>query len=143
MGKKEEGEGKMPFGLGKVFGTEGIDNLIPTDRDRKTKKGEFPDFITPEVRKDMEELGLDNFSDLDELEEKNVEGYDDMGLVPPSGTGTFASPILVPSRRSSRVVGYQEPNSHALMWFTIENDNNTYYIPHIGLFFKMLHIPDE
>ena len=118
------------------------DNLIPTDRERRSHKGELPDFLTPEVKKDMDELGLDTIDDLDELEEANVDGYNDLGLVPPEGTGTYASPILIPSRRSSRVVGYLEPQSHSMMWFTIHNDDNTYYIPHTGLFFKMLHIPD-
>jgi hypothetical protein len=140
---KDKGESAMPFGLDKIFGVGAPDNLIATDRERRTKKGTMPDFLTDEVKKDMDELGLDSIEDLDELEERNVDGYNDLGLVPPEGTGTFASPILIPSRRSSRVVGYMEPESHAVMWFTIHNDNNTYYIPHVGLFFKMLHIPDE
>ncbi|CAB9501214.1 expressed unknown protein [Seminavis robusta] len=140
---KDKGDGEMPFGLGKIFGVGEPDNLIATDRERRTKPGTMPDFLTDEVKKDMDELGLDSIEDLDELEERNAEGYNDLGLVPPEGTGTFASPILIPSRRSSRVVGYLEPASHAVHWFTIQNDNNTYYIPHVGLFFKMLHIPDE
>jgi hypothetical protein len=140
---KDKGESAMPFGLDKIFGVGEPDNLITTDRERRTKKGTMPDFLPDDVKKDMDELGLDSIEDLDELEERNVDGYNDLGLVPPEGTGTFASPILIPSRRSSRVVGYMEPESHALMWFTIHNDNNTYYIPHVGLFFKMLHIPDE
>mgnify|MGYP005847418619 CR=1 FL=1 len=140
---KKDGKNPMPFGLGKVFGVGEPDNLVPTDRDHKTKKGSMPEWLTPDVKKDMEELGLDSIEDLDELEERNIDGYNDMGLVPPEGTGTFASPILIPSRRASRVVGYLEPKSHSMMWFTIQNDNNTYYIPHVGLFFKMLHIPDE
>jgi hypothetical protein len=139
-GKKEE----MPFGLGKVFGLTDSepDNLIATDRDRRLKKGNFPDFIPPDVKKDFDELGVDNIEDLDELEDANVEGFNDLGLVPPEGTGTFASPILVPSRRSSRQVGYVDPMSHATFWFTIHNDDSTYYIKDLGLFFKMLHIPD-
>jgi hypothetical protein len=81
--------------------------------------------------------------ELDELEEKNMEGYNNLGLVPPEGAGTFASPILIPSRLDSRVVGYNDPTTHAVFWFTIHNDDNTYYIKDLGLFFKMLHIPDE
>lgn len=142
MASSSDGKDEMPFGLGKIFGVGEPDNLVPTDRERRSKKGVVPDFLTPEVKKDMDELGLDTIEDLNELEEKNSDGYNDMGLVPPEGTGTFASPILIPSRRSSRVVGYMEPQSHAVMWFTICNDNNTYYVPHVGLFFKMLHIPD-
>jgi hypothetical protein len=133
----------MPFGLGKLFGLTGTDNLIATDRDRKLKLGDFPDFVPADLKKEMDELGVDNMDDLDELEEANVDGYNDLGLVPPEGTGTFASPILVPSRRAMRQVGYVDPVSHAVFWFNIHNDNSTYYIKDLGLFFKMLHIPDE
>ena len=138
-GEKKE----MPFGLGKVFGLGEPDNLIATDQDRKLKKGDFPDFIPEDLKKDMEKLGVENMEDLDELEDKNLDGYNDLGLVPPEGSGTYASPILIPSRRASRQVGYTDPVSHATYWFTIHNDDNTYYIKDVGLFFKMLHIPDE
>jgi hypothetical protein len=133
----------MPFGLGKIFGIGKPDNLIATDRDRRITKGNIPDFLPEDVRKDLDELGVDNIQDLDELEDANTEGYNDLGLVPPEGTGTYASPILVPSRRSTRQVGYVDPESHAVFWFTINNDDNSYYIKDLGLFFKMLHIPDE
>jgi hypothetical protein len=138
-----DSKNEVPFGLGKVFGVSEPDNLIATDRDRRLKKGDIPDFLPADVKKDMDELGLDNMADLDELEEANIDGYNDLGLVPPEGTGTYASPILIPSRRSSRQVGYVDPESHAVFWFTIHNDENTYYIKDLGLFFKMLHIPDE
>lgn len=134
---------EMPFGLGKVLGLGESDNLIATDRDRKIKKGDIPDFIPEDLKKDMDELGIDNITDLDELEDANLDGYNDLGLVPPEGTGTFASPILIPSRRSTRAVGYVDPESHATFWFNIHNDGNSYYIKDLGLFFKMLHIPDE
>jgi hypothetical protein len=137
-GKKE-----VPFGLGKLFGLGEPDNLIATDRDRRIHKGDIPDFLPEDVKKDLDELGLDNIQDLDELEDANFDGYNDLGLVPPEGTGTFASPILIPSRRAQRQVGYVDPESHATFWFTIHNDDNTYYIKDLGLFFKMLHIPDE
>eukprot|EP00541_Cyclophora_tenuis_P015207 CAMPEP_0116572338 /NCGR_PEP_ID=MMETSP0397-20121206/18111_1 /TAXON_ID=216820 /ORGANISM="Cyclophora tenuis, Strain ECT3854" /LENGTH=169 /DNA_ID=CAMNT_0004100637 /DNA_START=35 /DNA_END=544 /DNA_ORIENTATION=+ len=135
------GNRSLPFGLDKILGEP--DNLIPTDKDRKTTKSTIPDFVPPEVKKDLDELGLDGIEDLDELEEKNMDGYNDLGLVPPEGAGTFSSPILIPSRMHNRVVGYQDPETHAMFWFTIHNDNNTYYIKDLGLFFKMLHIPDD
>lgn len=133
----------MPLGLGKVFGLGEPDNLIKTDRDRRIKKGDIPDFIPEDLKKEMDSLELDNIGDLDELEAANSDGYNDLGLVPPVGSGTFASPILVPSRRSTRAVGYVDPTSHAVFWFNINNDGNQYYIKDLGLFFKMLHIPDE
>ena len=131
----------LPFGLEKILGEP--DNLIPTDRERKLKKGYIPEFAPDDLRKEMEELGIDGVEELDELEEKNMEGYNNLGLVPPEGAGTFASPILIPSRMDNRVVGYSDPTTHAMFWFTIHNDNNTYYIKDLGLFFKMLHIPDD
>ena len=142
-GGGDKKDDSMPFGLGKMLGLGDSDNLIATDRDRKLKKGNIPDFVPADLKKEMDELGVDNIEDLDELEEANVDGYNDLGLVPPEGTGTFASPILIPSRRASRQVGYVDPVSHAVFWFTIHNDDNTYYIKDLGLFFKMLHIPDE
>jgi hypothetical protein len=137
-GKKE-----MPFGLSRIFGLGEADNLIPTDRDRKIRKNNLPDFIPDDLKKEMDDLEIDNIEDLDEMEDKHVDGYNDLGLVPPEGSGTFASPILVPSRRATRQVGYVDPVSHAVFWFTIHNDENSYYIKDLGLFFKMLHIPDE
>jgi hypothetical protein len=77
------------------------------------------------------------------MEEKNMEGYNELGLVPPEGAGCFQSPILIPSRMDSRVVGYEDPETHANYWFTIHNDDNSYYIKDLGLFFRMLHIPDD
>merc|ERR1719223_199603 len=80
----------LPFGLGKILGGTEPDNLIPTDIERKTKEGHIPDFATPEIKKDLEELGLSGIEELDELEEKNMEGYNELGLVPPEGAGSFA-----------------------------------------------------
>jgi hypothetical protein len=132
----------MPFGIGKFLGEES-DYLIPTDKQQKIKPKTIPDFVPEDIKKDLQEMGLDGIEDLDELEARNTEGYNDLGLVPPEGTGTFSSPILIPSRRTSRVVGYQDPDSHAVFWFTIHNDDNSYYIKDLGLFFKCLHIPSE
>ena len=128
--------------IGKWIG-EKSDHLIPTDKQHDTRPKHMPEFFPEDVKKEMKEMGLDGIEDLDELEQKNIDGYNDLGLVPPEGTGTFASPILIPSRRTSRVVGYQDPESHAMFWFTIHEDNSTYYIKDLGLFFKMLPIPSD
>lgn len=131
----------LPFGLDKILGEP--DNLIPTDRERKSKPGYIPEFTPDDLKKEMEELGIDGVEELDELEEKNMEGYNNLGLVPPEGAGTFASPILIPSRESTRCVGYSDPTTHTMFWFNIQDDSNTYYIKDLGLFFKMLPILDE
>ena len=137
--KKED---RIGFGIGKWLGEES-DHLIPTDKQHDTRPKHMPDFFPEDVKNEMKEMGLDGIEDLDELEAKNVDGFNDLGLVPPEGTGTFSSPILIPSRRASRVVGYEDPDSHAMFWFTIHNDNSSYYIKDLGLFFKMLPIPDD
>mmetsp|Transcript_3264 Transcript_3264/g.7051 ORF Transcript_3264/g.7051 Transcript_3264/m.7051 type:complete len:181 (+) Transcript_3264:146-688(+) len=140
--KKDEEGGTIGFGIGKWLG-EKSDHLIPTDKQHDTRPKHMPEFFPEDVKKEMKELGLEGIEDLDELEQKNIDGYNDLGLVPPEGTGTFASPILIPSRRTSRAVGYQDPESHAMFWFTIHNDDSSYYIKDLGLFFKMLPIPAD
>jgi len=65
------GKPKLPFGLDKILGEP--DNLIPLDKDRKSKKGTIPDYAPPEIKKDLEELGLDGIEDLDEMEEPEIE----------------------------------------------------------------------
>merc|ERR1719162_454593 len=139
--KKPSDGPNLPFGLGRIMGEP--DNLIATDRERRVNKGHIPDYVPEDVKKDLDELGLDGIEDLDEMEEKNMEGYNELGLVPPEGAGCFKSPILIPSRMDSRAVGYEDPTTHAMYWFNIHNDDNTYFIKDLGLFFKMLHIPDE
>lgn len=140
--KKSDEGATIPFGIGKWLG-EKSDHLIPTTKQHDTRPKHMPEFFPEDVKKEMKEMGLDGIEDLDELEQRNIDGYNDLGLVPPEGTGTFASPILIPSRRTSRVVGYTDPDSHAMFWFTIHDDNSTYYIKDLGLFFKMLPIPSD
>ena len=118
------------------------DNLIPTDRERRFKKPKMPDDVPEALKKDLEALGLDAPEDLDEMEEAQA-GFQESGLVPPENAGTFASPILIPSRLHERVVGYTDPTTHALFWFNIQDDGNLYYIKDLGLFFKMHKINDE
>ena len=131
----------LPKGIKDSVGD--VDDLIPLSKDRRMKKVHMPDFLPDDLKKDMAELGLEGVEDLDELEEKNMEGFNDAGLVPPDHAGTFQKPILIPSRKQNRVVGYTDPVSHATCWFTIENNDAHYYIKDLGLFFKLLHIPAE
>jgi hypothetical protein len=117
------------------------DNLIPTSKDRQVTKGSI-DGVSDALKKDMAELGIDGIDDLDELEEKNMASYNESGLVPPDDAGTFEKPILIPSRLDKRVVGYVDPTTHAVFWFTIRNDDAAYYLQDLGLFFKMMYIDD-
>lgn len=131
---------QLPDSVKKALGDP--DNLIPDGKDRK-KPGTVPDYAPEGLKKDLKELGLDGIEDLDALEEKNIQFFNDTGMVPPDGSGTFDKPILIPSRKPNRVCGYIDPVTHATFWFTIQNDGNVYYIQDLGLFFKVLPIPDD
>lgn len=128
----------IPKGLSDALGKP--DNLIPTDRDRNEK--ENLEGLSPGLRKDMEDLGIDSIAQLDELEEKNMSSYNEHGMIPPDDAGSFEKPILIPSRLKARCVGYVDPVTHATFWFNIRNDDCHYYIKDLGLFFKMMHIDD-
>jgi len=82
----------LPFGLDKILGEP--DNKIPTDEMRRTKKGYIPEFAPDDLKKEMAELGIDGIEELDELEEKNMEGYNNLGLVPPKVRGHLNHPSL-------------------------------------------------
>lgn len=139
---KHEKKSRGLFGVESILGES--DELIKTEKDRLVRPNTMPDYVPPDVQKDMKELGLDGLEDLEELEAQTpLDGWTDLGLVPPEGSGTFASPILIPTRKPNRVVGYTDPASHAMYYFTIHNDDNLYYIKDLGLFFKCLPIPDE
>jgi hypothetical protein len=49
----------------------------------------IPDFVPDDVKKDLKDLGLEGIEELDELEARNTEGYNDLGLVPPGGYRNF------------------------------------------------------
>eukprot|EP01041_Mallomonas_annulata_P004762 gene4762-9473_t len=57
-------------------------------------------------------------------------------IVPPNNAGTKENPILVPSGNHSRVVGYEDPVTHAVVWFNM-NAGKLHYVPDIGLYFKI------
>lgn len=126
-------------GLDDLFGKP--DNLIPTDRERRFKKPKMPDDVPEALKKDLDALGLDAPEDLDEMEEEQA-GFQESGLTPPENAGTYANPILIPSRLHERVVGYTDPVTHAVFWFNIQDDGNVYFIKDLGLFFKMFKITD-
>lgn len=132
----------LPKGIKSALGAE-PDNLIPETKDRKIKEGTIPDYAPEGLKKDLEELGIDSVEELSELEEKNLQFFNETGLVPPDGSGTYEKPILIPSRLEERACGYVDPVTHATYWFNIKNDGARYYIQDLGLFFQVLPIEDE
>lgn len=44
--------------------------------------------------------------------------------------------MQVPSGESCRVVGFEDPMTHQLVWFNL-NKGALHYVPDIGLYFKL------
>lgn len=57
-------------------------------------------------------------------------------IVPPADAGTETNPILVPSSEEMRAVGFEDPETHQLVWFRLYKNKLT-FVPSISLFFKM------
>ena len=123
---KNDDSKKLPFGIEKILGEP--DNLIPTDLESIIDPGHIPVYekglLRPQTWGTMNnELGL---------------------VLPPEGAGSFNFPILIPSRMDcSRVVGYEDPSTHAMFWFTNSHNDENNSMYYVGLIFRMLHIPDE
>jgi hypothetical protein len=66
-------------------------------------------------------------------------GFNRDPIVPASDAGSKENPILVPSGAHSRVVGYEDPVSHQLVWFNL-NAGSLHFIPDTGLYFKLKKI---
>jgi hypothetical protein len=47
-----------------------------------------------------------------------------------------SSPLQVPSAYEERQIGYEDPNTHQMVWFNLAR-GSLHYIPDIGLYFKM------
>ncbi len=60
-------------------------------------------------------------------------------IVPPADAGTETNPILVPSAEEMRAVGFEDPETHQLVWFRLYKNKLT-FVPSISLFFKMQSI---
>lgn len=60
-------------------------------------------------------------------------------IVPPDDSGTYEKPILVPSGEDVRTVGFEDPVTHAILWFNLEA-GPTHFIPNLGLYFKLHNI---
>lgn len=63
-------------------------------------------------------------------------------IVPPDDSGTLENPILVPSGEQVRTVGFEDPQTHAILWFNLEA-GHPHFIPNLGLYFKLWEIKNE
>ncbi|CAM9551588.1 unnamed protein product [Phaeothamnion confervicola] len=57
-------------------------------------------------------------------------------IVPPKGSGTKEMPIKVPSEFPMRVVGFEDPELHALYWFRL-NEGALHYVEEIDKYFML------
>ncbi len=69
------------------------------------------------------------------LELQGVTG-NTQALVPNSKAGTKEDPIIIPSTKSMRTVGFEDPVAHQVLWFNLE-DGHIHYVPEINLYFKL------
>jgi len=71
-----------------------------------------------------------------DAEEAGSVGFNREPIIPPDDAGTRENPILVPSGAHSRVVGYEDPFTHQLVWFEL-NHGKLHFLPDVGLYFKL------
>lgn len=62
-------------------------------------------------------------------------------IVPPKDAGSKENPILVPSEFDERIIGFEDPDSHQLQWFTLRA-GSLYYVDTIDKYFKLHKIVD-
>ena len=82
-----------------------------------------------EILSDMDQQGGRRKIELED-EALGVTTFSRDPIMPPLGSGTKETPIEVPSGYSERVVGYECPEAHQLMWFTMSK-GPLHYIPSI------------
>mmetsp|Transcript_30 Transcript_30/g.28 ORF Transcript_30/g.28 Transcript_30/m.28 type:complete len:124 (+) Transcript_30:117-488(+) len=91
-----------------------VDGKIPNDSEQQTGRRKY-------------ELDAESTGDV---------GFDRSPIVPPAGAGSKTNPIMVPSNYDERQVGFEDPSSHQLQWFTLKN-GPLHYIPTIDKYFKL------
>mmetsp|Transcript_17613 Transcript_17613/g.45966 ORF Transcript_17613/g.45966 Transcript_17613/m.45966 type:complete len:131 (-) Transcript_17613:410-802(-) len=89
-----------------------------------------------EILSDYDQQGGRRKIELDE-ELQGVSTFSRDPIMPPIGAGSKTNPIEVPSGYSERVVGYECPEVHQLMWFTMTK-GPLHYIPSIDKYFKLV-----
>lgn len=88
------------------------------------------------IPKDMEQQAGRRKEEL-EYEAMGLKRFRNTPIVPTADAGTKENPILVPSGRDSRAVGFEDPVSHQLVWFMLHKGPLA-YVPDIGLYFKLI-----
>ncbi|CAM9630789.1 unnamed protein product [Choristocarpus tenellus] len=58
-------------------------------------------------------------------------------IFPPKGSGTKNMPIEVPSQHDERVVGFEHPETHVLLWFNMKA-GKVHYVSEIDKYFKLV-----
>eukprot|EP00604_Paraphysomonas_vestita_P000918 CAMPEP_0174820286 /NCGR_PEP_ID=MMETSP1107-20130205/4002_1 /TAXON_ID=36770 /ORGANISM="Paraphysomonas vestita, Strain GFlagA" /LENGTH=94 /DNA_ID=CAMNT_0016035297 /DNA_START=216 /DNA_END=500 /DNA_ORIENTATION=+ len=76
-----------------------------------------------------------------EAEKEGKVAFNEQSIVPEGDQGTFDNPILVPSQYDFRFVGFEDPASHQVQWFELQQ-GHPHYVPDIGLYFQLQHTPN-
>lgn len=70
-------------------------------------------------------------------EEREVSSFNREPIYPPPGAGTKAMPYEVPSEHQERVVGFENPGTHAMFWFPL-TAGKLHYVEEIDRYFKLV-----
>lgn len=84
---------------------------------------------------DREQQGGRRKEELD-AEDKGEVGFNRDPIIPSADAGTKENPILVPSGFHRRTVGYEDPFTHQIVWFNLDQ-GPLHYVPDINLYFKL------
>eukprot|EP01031_Cornospumella_fuschlensis_P042529 gene42529-51962_t len=71
-----------------------------------------------------------------EAEVSGQVGFNRDPIIPDINAGTKENPILVPSGEHERVVGFEDPLTHQMTWFTLK-EGSLFFVPDINLYFKL------
>ncbi|CAM9460794.1 unnamed protein product [Discosporangium mesarthrocarpum] len=69
--------------------------------------------------------------------EKEERSFNRDPIYPPKGSGTKDMPIEVPSEHQERVVGFEHPETHAILWFNM-SAGKLHYVSEIDKYFKLV-----
>jgi hypothetical protein len=87
------------------------------------------------IPSDREQQGGRRREEID-AEDKGEVGFNRDPIIPSADAGTKENPILVPSGFHRRTVGYEDPFTHALVWFNLDK-GALHYVPDVNLYFKL------
>uniref|UniRef100_A0A6U1NDJ1 Uncharacterized protein n=1 Tax=Fibrocapsa japonica TaxID=94617 RepID=A0A6U1NDJ1_9STRA len=92
--------------------------------------------VDGKVPQDEEQQYGDRKYELEQEAKKEVAYVRDP-VIPEPGQGTLANPILVPSAMKERAVGFEDPLSHQMQWFVLQ-EGDIHWVEEIDMYFKLI-----